>query len=662
MNRMIRRCFVSIMMTVVLSAAASGGTVYVNATAAGEGDGSSWADAFTQLAPALAAAAPGDEVWVAMSTYPVPNSLGFVGPQGVSLYGGFVGDETSIEQRPPTNRTRLTGFHPVRGVIVLTLNNPTPGTVLDGFLFDGTLTIDHDGGGLAVHGGTVEVVNCTFIDNIAGSGAGAYVSNCHATFTGCTFDNNFCQVGDGGGIEAVGVGSLTVKHCRFVDNLARELFGVLGRGGGIFNDAGSVLRVHDCVFERNRAYNLGQQLVSTGGGVANLSPDARIDNCVFVRNDATLGGAIASEAPILINNCLIAANRATEPGPTTPFESGQGGAIYGPEGVDLTVKNCTIVGNWSKHTAGGLWMDGVVENTILFHNVSLVEPGDNPEPIADQQSQGSIEFRSCNVQGLSVPDAEHPRTISADPRFLALPVLSSPTAFYPTYTPGDLHLLPNSPCIDAGDNAAVVPGTLTDVSGQPRFYDDPGAPNVGVGTPPHVDLGAYERSPIACLPSIDTQPATMTICPSAIAGFSVVAVGTGPFTYQWQRENTPGSDAWTNLGNGLTSGLGIINGVTTPTLSISDFGPLAPANYRCIVTNGCGGAPTDPAALAVIPPGCAGDADADGFVGLSDIAALVTRWGSPAPSTAPCIDFDGSRVIGLGDIAAVVNRWGTTCP
>jgi hypothetical protein len=482
--------------------AALADVVYVSASAAGANDGSSWNDAFTNFSVALGAAQAGDEIWAAMATYPVPDEAGFIAPAGVSLYGGFVGNETSIDQRLPANRTHLTGYNPVVSPIVLTINDPTRGTVIDGFRFDGTLTSDHDGGGLAVYGGTVAVHNCLFIDNIAGSGAGAFLSSVHATFTDCEFDNNFCQVGDGGGIEAVGTGSLTVSNCHFHDNLARELFGVVGRGGGIFADAGIVLDVRDCLFENNRAYNLGLDLVATGGGIANLSPNAHIENCSFIRNDATLGGAISSEAPITIVNCVMGGNRATEPADSAPFESGQGGAVFGPEGVNLVIKNCTIVANWSKHTAGGLWMDGVVENSILYHNVSLVEPDDDdPEPLVDQQFQGeNIEIRYSTVEGMDTPDNDHPGTISANPLFVEAPVLSNPTFLNPTYSPGDLHLQAASPCIDAGDNGAVPADVMTDLDGLPRFVDDPATPDTGLGAPPIVDMGAHEFQPTLRIP------------------------------------------------------------------------------------------------------------------------------------------------------------------
>jgi predicted outer membrane repeat protein len=49
-----------------------------------------------------------------------------------------------------------------------------------------------------------------------------------------------------------------------------------------------------------------------------------------------------------------------------------------------------------------------------------------------------------------------------------------------------------SPCIDAGDNMAVPPDVSADHDGYGRFIDDADVPDTGSGTPPIVDMGAYE--------------------------------------------------------------------------------------------------------------------------------------------------------------------------
>lgn len=56
----------------------------------------------------------------------------------------------------------------------------------------------------------------------------------------------------------------------------------------------------------------------------------------------------------------------------------------------------------------------------------------------------------------------------------------------------NLRLSAGSPCIDAGDNNEVPSGVTTDLDGNPRFIDDPDITDTGNGTPPIVDMGAYE--------------------------------------------------------------------------------------------------------------------------------------------------------------------------
>ncbi len=483
---------------------------YVNASATGSGQGTSWTNAYTSLTQALAEAQPGDQLWVALGVYGPLTREGFFAGPGVSLYGGFVGNETSIAQRNPLSRSRLTHTS-FRGACVLTLNNSSssPHAVVDAFRMDFTLTHDHDGGGLALYGGTVTVRNCQLDDHIAGSGAAAYVSNSNATFDNCFFFHNWSQIGAGGGIEAVGTGSLTVTNSRFLDNISRELQGVPGSGGGIFNGPNSVLRVSNCSFDDCWAYNLGNQIVTIGGAIANESPNARVEHCFFIRNEASLGGAIGSTAPMTIVNCVITGNKASEPFAASPFETGQGGAIFAPEGIPLTIQNCTIVANWSKHTAAGLWCDASIDNSILWGNVSLVEPGDNPEPLVDQQFQGDITFRYSNVAGIlggAPSDPQHPGTIEANPRFLIAPLLTSAGAF----VPGDLHLQPTSPCIDAGSNNLVPSILLSDLEGRPRFADRPERPDSGQGSSPLIDMGAYELPGPSCTADVDDGSSTGT--------------------------------------------------------------------------------------------------------------------------------------------------------
>ena len=89
---------------VTLDFKASGAPFYVKQGATGSGDGSSWANAFTTLDAAFATVEPGSIVWVAEGVYTPDTTLygrdsHFAPPAYVAVYGGFAGNETSLEER-----------------------------------------------------------------------------------------------------------------------------------------------------------------------------------------------------------------------------------------------------------------------------------------------------------------------------------------------------------------------------------------------------------------------------------------------------------------------------------------------------------------------------------------------------------------------------------
>src|SRR5262249_15549702 len=71
----------------------------------------------------------------------------------------------------------------------------------------------------------------------------------------------------------------------------------------------------------------------------------------------------------------------------------------------------------------------------------------------------------------------------------------------------DLRLLGGSPAIDAGTNSVPASLPATDLAGNPRFQDDPGTPDAGVGTAPIVDRGCYEFQGVTCYANCDGSTA-----------------------------------------------------------------------------------------------------------------------------------------------------------
>jgi hypothetical protein len=88
----------------------------------------------------------------------------------------------------------------------------------------------------------------------------------------------------------------------------------------------------------------------------------------------------------------------------------------------------------------------------------------------------------------------------------------------------------------------------------------------------------------AAAPSIITQPANQTVSAGQTATFSVMALGTTPFTYQWQKGTTSLT--------GATSA-----SYTTPATTISDSG----SQYSVVVSNAIGNATSNAATLTVNP-------------------------------------------------------------
>ncbi len=81
-------------------------------------DGTSWADAYTELHDALENSNTGNKIWVAAGTYPPQAISGWPGDakntfyiyQDLALYGGFNGTETALTDRDPgINITILSG-------------------------------------------------------------------------------------------------------------------------------------------------------------------------------------------------------------------------------------------------------------------------------------------------------------------------------------------------------------------------------------------------------------------------------------------------------------------------------------------------------------------------------------------------------------------------
>lgn len=204
-----------------------------------------------------------------------------------------------------------------------------------------------------------------------------------------------------------------------------------------------------------------------GAGLYNSWGGSQIRNCTFLRNTAVGdGGAIYNGGcDVTLVNCIFTANTAGD----------CGGGLYN-EGTGVTLINCTLVAN------EGLWRGGAVfnslgtttaVNSILWGNSRQYGYEHDQWAQADGDPVPALDY--CCVQGST--------SLSAGEGIFGLDPLFANIAGSDTVVgtlDDDLRLLPDSPCIDAANDAALRLGTTTDAQGKPRVS--------GVSA----DLGAYE--------------------------------------------------------------------------------------------------------------------------------------------------------------------------
>jgi predicted outer membrane repeat protein len=251
--------------------------------------------------------------------------------------------------------------------------------------------------------------------------------------------------------------SPTVAHCVFTGNAASS------RGGAFRLDGGSA-SFQDCTFTGNLAGLAGGAV--SAGDVTSLT----LTRCLIRSNTAsntTRGGGIDVTNNVAVVDCLIAQNPSN------------GVAFFGGGN---TLTNTTVTG----HALYGVAVyagTSTIANSILWGDVT---------------GEVFLGAASLNVSYSDVQGGGFIGTgnINADPQFV------NPGA-------GNWQLGSSSPAVDSANNAAVPAGVTTDLAGLPRFFDDPAVPDTGAGTPPIVDMGAYERVPPAPT-STPTQTPTST--------------------------------------------------------------------------------------------------------------------------------------------------------
>ncbi|MCP4707510.1 MAG: right-handed parallel beta-helix repeat-containing protein, partial [Planctomycetes bacterium] len=281
------------------------------------------------------------------------------------------------------------------------------------------------GGGIACNNADPNIINCSITYNAAVDGGGVYCFDSSPTFINCDISNNLTT---GSGLN--------------------------GLGGGFCNENNSMVTLSQCTINGNRA---------------------RFGAAVFSRDSS-----------LIVMNCLISGNQADS----------HGGATY-CENSSISITNCTFGDNYAEVYGGAFraFNNSTIDiaNSVLWSD-SIPNIDQRGSEIAlGSNSSASITY--CNIQGgpdlilrevdstliwdqTNIGENEDDDPLYAqsgywDPNASALDTEDD------FWVDGDYRLLPQSPCIDRGSNAALVAQNL-DLDNSLRIINS------------LIDIGAYE--------------------------------------------------------------------------------------------------------------------------------------------------------------------------
>ena len=150
---------------------------------------------------------------------------------------------------------------------------------------------DNTGSAIYWSGCTVNVLNCTFINNAANYDGGAigWTSSPNSSVYNCTFINNTAQMG-GGAIYSSWTNNWSISNCVFINSYARY------DGGAIITWGDNNGLISNCTFEDNSAGRDGETVFWYNG-------NGNIDNSKFININKHGGKVIyCTNSDVIISN------------------------------------------------------------------------------------------------------------------------------------------------------------------------------------------------------------------------------------------------------------------------------------------------------------------------------------------------------------------------
>lgn len=354
-----------LMMTAIVKAA----DVYVDASAQGNNDGSSWVDAYTSITEAVNASANNDSIHIASGRYYIPldvnatdaSSEKIVLKDGMKLYGGYPVGGAAVAD-PDVYPVVLDGDFQGDGdydnntsIFVKVSKNCS----LDGLTFvNGNQSATTESVIYFNAVGSVSVNNCKFIKNRGRIYiTDGYLSDSWMTFNNCEFTENQGLTNSTGCIFYLksGEANLIVNNSKFDSNKADA-------GSCYFITSAIVSKqtITDCIFTNNVSTSNGGCIYVNGGKMPNIADSSFIDNKAQGGAAAYVNGLSWQASNVLITNTVFESNVSASYGALCFNSSGS---------KSYSIHDCSFRNN-SAANGGAM----VVNNSIVnIYNSSFEE-------------------------------------------------------------------------------------------------------------------------------------------------------------------------------------------------------------------------------------------------------------------------------------------------
>lgn len=431
--------------------------IYVDSSATGANNGSTWTDAYTSLQSALSSATTGSEIWIAAGTYKPHSSdrstYFDVSVADLKIYGGFTGTEVTLSDRVfGMNETILSGDLQGNDVNLSDFPSNYSNTTRNTDNSYHVVNILSTGENLLLDRLTISDAHTNINATTTGGAIIKHPSVYNLTMRNCLVKNNVSRNSNAGlyadfnlGNNATSIrGALTIENCRFSSNMSRAGSGIYGL---IRANTNVDFIITNSLFDKNIVENLSGSATASSGSASWLrlagngsNVTMKLVNNTYVNNidKGTLvsgnnfrapliiseNGSVSSAATAEVSNCIFWSNTGEAGGTTRAISDSFEFSI-----PTLNVYNSLdplnfVDGSITSHvntlTSDPLFVDIMNEDYSLAATSLAIDSGDNSKVLVatdllnNARVYNSFVDRGCYEAGSNAQQQNNVRYVDKD--------------------------------------------------------------------------------------------------------------------------------------------------------------------------------------------------------------------------------------------------------